>query len=126
MKKTQAERAQDYFGRNSKVAALVGTSDGFLFERKQDALSHSTTLADKSLTEFASNGEKSTLIVATGGNTTTEFLEQNAKDIIAAVDGISEVDVLQSYRDGENASTTPRKTVVEALENRIAELTSEE
>ena len=57
MKKTE-EKALDYFKSNAETKELFGTTDGYLFIKKQDAVNHATTLnADNLDVETFTNGK---------------------------------------------------------------------
>lgn len=56
-KKTIASKVSDYFASNKGRKEVHTTSDGFLFERKQDANSHGKTLEDKNVTTFTKSGK---------------------------------------------------------------------
>lgn len=118
MKKTQAERAQSYFERNSKVTELIGTSDGTLFERKQDALSHSTTLENKQLETFTKVDAKKAK-----EDTRGEFLKLSVKKIQKQLPEMQDVEVLKALVIEEKAQEDQRSTAIEAIEARIVELT---
>lgn len=121
MNKTQAERAQIYFERNSKVTELTGTSDGFLFERKQDALSHSTTLENKQLETFTKGDVKAKKATE---DTRGVFLKLSVKKIQKQLPEMQDVEVLKALVIEEKAQEDPRSTAIEAIEARIVELTT--
>ncbi len=46
-------KAQKYLESHPELQKLYGTSDGFLFEKEQDARNHANTLVDKQVSTFA-------------------------------------------------------------------------
>ncbi len=46
------KKAQEYLKEHPELEKLYGTSDGFLFEKEQDARSHAKTLANKEVSTF--------------------------------------------------------------------------
>ena len=101
------------------MSKLFGTSDGFLFERKQDALSHNTTLEGNEIEVFKPKGEKET-------ETKSAFLQLSVKDIEVALVEMTDVDELNTYLKEENALEQPRSTAIKAIEGRIELLESPE
>lgn len=123
MKKTQAERAQSYFERNPQVTQLVGTSDGFLFERNQDALSHSITLENKELKKYNAPGAAKAETKTPTEDTRSEFLKLSVKKIQKQLPEMKDVDALTAYLEEEKALEDSRSTAIDAIAARIAELT---
>lgn len=122
-KKTQQERAQIYFERNSKVKELFGTSDGFNFENPTDSLSHSITLKDKTITVFTKSGKPEVLDKQEPIADQPKFLKLSVKKITEALPEMNDVEVLQGYLDFEKKTEQPRSTAIAALEARIEALT---
>jgi len=122
-KNTQAERAQKYFERNSKVKELFGTSDGFNFEKPQDALSHSTTLEDKELAVFKVNGKTEKVAPKDAPTDPPEFLKLSVKKMEDALPEINDVEALKGYLEFEQQTEQPRSTAVKAIETRLEALT---
>lgn len=52
-KQTVKQKAETYFKNKSLINKVHATSDGFLFEKKQDALSHAKTLDKKQVETFS-------------------------------------------------------------------------
>ncbi len=122
-KKTQQERAQTYLERNPKIKELFGTSDGFNFEKIQDALSHSTTLDNKGLTVYRANGKSETLDTKEPISDQPDFLKLSVKKMGEALSEINDLEALKGYLDYEQKTEQPRSTAVKAIESRIKELT---
>jgi len=121
-KKTQAEKAQAYLAKHPKLAEVFGTSDGFNFEKVQDALGHSTTLEKKGIEVFKRDGKTETLDTSKDETPQSKFLKQNVKQINEALPSITDVKALEGYLAAEKTVTVPRATAITAIEARIAEL----
>lgn len=119
-KKTQQERAQSYFKHHSKVDKLFATSDGFLFERNQDALSHSTTLKDKAI-EVIHNTSANEGV----NNPEANFLQLSVKKIEEALPEMEDAQALKLFLKAETESKEPRSTAIKAIEARIEALTNQ-
>lgn len=125
-KQTQKERAQKYLERNPKIEELYGTSDGFNFEKPQDALSHSTTLENKELTVFKADGKAEKVDFKETTTAKPAFLKTSVKKIEEALPQIKDVKTLTGYLEFEQATEQPRSTAIKAIEARIEALTSAE
>ena len=55
-----AQKVADYFKSNIARKKVFATADGFLFEAKQDAKSHSKTLENKNVETFTKSGKVAT------------------------------------------------------------------
>ncbi|MGC1471540.1 MAG: hypothetical protein WA775_03015 [Psychroserpens sp.] len=120
-KLTQQERAQNYLGRNSEVSEIFGTSDGFLFEKRSDARTHSRTLKETTVNRYTD----STVEKSSDDDTNfvkSDFLKASVKTIKEELPDMTDVKELEGYVEEEKASTDPRSTAIEAIEKRIEEL----
>ena len=86
------------------------TSDGTKFYTENMAKNHARDLEDKKVTHVTRPEEESA--------------KETAADIIAKAPEM-DLDTANEYLDAETSLAKPRKSVVEALENRINELENE-
>lgn len=55
--KKELTRAQEYFNNTPEAKKVYETSDGFVFEQIQNAVSHASTLEDKQVLTLGRDGE---------------------------------------------------------------------
>lgn len=100
------EKAQAYLKEHNELEKLYGTADGFLFERKQDATAHATTLGNKTVSEFTA--EQTVVAKSETLTIDTELLEDR--------------DFLMARYEALEGKKTPHNISTEKLAERVKEL----
>ena len=118
MAKKLEQRAQDYLERNDKVVKLFATSDDFLFENKQSALAHASTLEGKDVKTF----NKAKKQKPSEDKTAKPFMKQNETEILESVKTLEDAGLIEAYILEELNNDKPREKVIEALEAQFADL----
>lgn len=108
----------DLFNQYPKMSEYFQTSDGQKFFKEDTAKLHAKSLEDKNIKKVERPSKSKATVQ-------DETKTETAKDIVAKS---AEMDLAtaQDYLATEEALEAPRKTVVEALQKRIAELQNPE
>lgn len=111
---TKQQQAKEYFSRHPERERVFGTSDGFLFEEKQNAAKHATTLENKEVITFNNETE----------NTADEpksLLQLSVNKLAEAIKKEDNTQLMEALLTQEKESAK-RKGAIEVLEDRIKEL----
>lgn len=100
----------DLFKQYPNMSEYYETSDGTPFFKIETANTHARTLENKKVKTIVRPEEKD-----------DEIKTETAKEIIAKIPEM-DLETAQDYLAAEESLEAPRKTVVDALEKRIAEL----
>lgn len=111
------QKAAEYFSRYNTKTELFGSSDGFLFEMKQDANAHASTLEDKTVTHY--KNEQNTQATETKPGL-LELSISKLKVELQEVDSAGLIEALIIQERG--ADNGGRIGAIDALEDRLKEL----
>lgn len=124
--------SESYFEKNKDLQEIFATTDGQFFFQENRANLHKNNLRDAKTGKSKISVVKITRTEALASDTTSgdddsadgSLLDQSVKNIKAGVKEITDVDVLQDYIEEEDAKEKPRTSAIEAIQERITELTA--
>lgn len=108
-------KADEFFKKNDRASEVHLTSDGYMFASKNRAHIHAS---ERKLSVF-SYQKSNNASVETG-----HFLDRKASEVIEAITSLT-LEEVKTYQSEEVLGKN-RKTVIEALEARLLELTKED
>lgn len=111
---TKQQQAKEYFSRHPERERVFGTSDGFLFEEKQNAAKHAETLEYKEVVVFKNEAENRP-------EEDKSILQLSVANLTSEIKKIDDAKLIEALLIQEKESAK-RKGAIEVLEDRIKEL----
>ncbi|MCT7904713.1 Uncharacterised protein [Candidatus Ornithobacterium hominis] len=113
---TKQQQAKEYFSRHPERERVFGTSDGFLFEEKQNAAKHAETLEYKEVVVFKNEAEN-----RPEAEEDKSILQLSVANLTSEIKKIDDAKLIEALLIQEKESAK-RKGAIEVLEDRIKEL----